>query len=203
MQAVKRNVRVQMEGMDLLEDMEEVWAPLAPGGLAEGSSGIITVDNVEEANECLHKMTGLIKKFREHLQWEFNMQVMGATSNIQWGAVTQAELKRQHDGLTHRFTLTPEEVRKFEQDKLTFDRQLRLAGGASKSRAKGVANDAAAFSDNIWFEGQETAGAGRSRGRGRGRGGRGGRQSAPGQKVRPGVKCYKCDGPHYQRECTK
>lgn len=205
---MRRNVRVQMEGMDFLTDMEEAWSDIVKS--ADGGD-IITRDNVELANECLHKMTGVSKKFREHLQHEFNMQVLGETSNIRWGAVTQAELKRQNEGLTTTFTLTPEEVRKFEQDKLTFDRQLRLAGGASRGRGagggRGGAGDIAAFSDNIWMEEKAPGGSGYGRGRGGDRAGRGGRRGAPrgggAQKVRPGLKCFKCEGPHYQRECTK
>ena len=204
--ATKRNVKVQMQGMDFLTDIEEVWSELVE---ADDGTGVIRADNVDEANMCLVRMTEILKKFREHLQWEFNMQVMGATSNIQWGAVSQAELKRQQEGLSHTFTLTPEEVRKYEQDKLAFDRQLRLAG---VGRGGGTPSAMAAY-DNIWLDGGAPFAAGRGSGRGRGRGrGRGGRQGAQqgaregapaGPKVRPGLRCYKCDGPHYLRECTK
>ena len=213
-QAVKRNVKVQMEGMDFLTDLEEVWTGMVDADT--DSTGVIKVVNVEEANENLHKMTAIMKKFRESLQWEFNMQVMGATSNIQWGAVSQAELKRERDGLTHAFTLTPEEVRQYEQDKLTYDRQLRLAGvGSSRGGGGGMRGGAAAAAyGDIWLDGcapsssnsgyaPQNSGRGR---RGRGRGGRGG--GAPGgagagQKPGKGVKCFKCEGPHYMRDCPK
>ena len=213
-QAVKRNVKVQMEGMDFLTDLEEVWTGMVDADV--DGTGVIKVVNVEEANENLHKMTAIMKKFRESLQWEFNMQVMGATSNIQWGAVSQAELKRERDGLTHAFTLTPEEVRKYEQDKLTYDRQLRLAGvGSSRGGGGGMRGGAAAAAyGDIWLDGcapsssnsgyaPQNSGRGR---RGRGRGGRGGGApggAAAGQKPGKGVKCYKCEGPHYMRDCPK
>ena len=60
-----------MEGMDLLEDLEEAWSPLMVGVTGEGEDvpDIITGDNAKVANECLHKMTGIVKKFKEHLHF--------------------------------------------------------------------------------------------------------------------------------------
>ena len=208
LQAVKRNVKVQMEGMDYLTDIEEVWEGLVEADENGDKSGAIKEDNVKEANECLDKMMVVIKKFREHLQWEFNMQVMGATSNIQWGAVAQAELKRkrEQEGL---FTLTPEEVRKFEQEKLTYDRQLRLAGVSAGRGGGGAVRGsvpAAAAYDNVWLDGCAPTSSVRGK-RSRGRGGRGGGAvggaSAAQRPGRPAVKCFKCEGPHFLRDCPK
>merc|ERR1719319_307695 len=68
LQAVKRSVKVQMEGMDFLTDLEEVWTGMVDADV--DGTGVIKVDNVGEANENLHKMTAIMKKFRESLQWE-------------------------------------------------------------------------------------------------------------------------------------
>ena len=195
--AIKRNVKFLMVAMDLVTDMEEVWADLAKGDV-EGE-GIARADNLEEVNKAIDDMTTILGKQREHLHWEFDMNVSAADSKIGWGVVSQAEISKEKEGEVHRCRLKPEQIRKLEVEKMTYERQLRLMNqhaGSFKSGA-GAGAGVASF-DNIWLDGYAPRGAGRGkRSRGRGRGGV--QEGARAKAAKPGVKCYRCEGPHYQR----
>ena len=229
---IKRGVRTQMQDIHHIDDLEEVWGELAAAD-PEGT-GLIKVGNIAEANVVVDKMTALLIKFREHSQFELDMQIAAGTSPLGWGAVTQAELKKKREeGEDTVFSMKPEELRKIEQEKLTFDRQLRLAGrgqdlfrffdyfcflvwicfdllsvGAGAAGFDGKRDYERAFGD-IWLDGQEPYyGASRGRG-GRGRGGRTDGDVRPGGGAgeggapRRGVRCYRCGGNHFQKDCTK
>ena len=124
---IKRGVRTQMQDIHHIDDLEEVWSELAAAD-TEGT-GLIKVENIVEANKVVDKMTTLLTKFREHSQFELDMQIAAGISLLGWGAVTQAELKKKmEEGEDVVFSMKPEDLRKIEHEKLTFDRQLRLAG---------------------------------------------------------------------------
>ena len=230
--AIKRGVKVQMQDLHYLDDLEGGWSELAAAD-TEGT-GVIKADNIAEANEVVDQMTTLLTKFRKHVQWELDMQIAAGTSPLGWGAVTQAELKKQREeGDDCVFSMKPEELRKIEQEKLTFDRQLRLAGrgqdlfrffdficfipsqdlflisfsvGAGAAGFDGKRDYERAFGD-IWLDGQEPYfGASRGRG-GRGRGVRADTDVRPGSgeggAPRKGVRCYRCGGNHFQKDCTR
>ena len=124
---IKRGVRTQMQDLHHIDDLEEMWSELAAAD-TEGT-GLIKVENIVEANKVVDKMTTLLTKFREHSQFELDMQIAAGISLLGWGAVTQAELKKKmEEGEDVVFSMKPEDLRKIEHEKLTFDRQLRLAG---------------------------------------------------------------------------
>jgi len=130
--SIKRGVKVQMESLDFISDVEGAWADLASAAEGAGEGGgegtVITADNVKQSNDALDQMTTIITKFRLHTQWELDMQIAAGSSTMGWGTVTQWELKKKREEGESVWSMTPEDMRKIEQEKLTYDRQLRLAG---------------------------------------------------------------------------
>ena len=128
--SIKRGVKVQMETLHLITDLEEVWEDLAEAD-TEGVgviSAAVAADKVEECNEAVSKMTTILARFRLHSQWELDMQIAAGSSTMGWGTVEQWELKKKQEEGDTVWSMTPEAMRKIEQEKLTYDRQLRLAG---------------------------------------------------------------------------
>ena len=103
--SIKRGVKVQMETLHLITDLEEVWEDLARGFLeaeadTEGVgviSAAVAADKVEECNEAVSKMTTILARFRLHSQWELDMQIAAGSSTMGWGTVEQWELKKKQE----------------------------------------------------------------------------------------------------------
>ena len=186
--ATKRNVKVLMVGMNFVKDIEEVWSALAK---EDEGQGIAREDNIVEVNKAIDAMTTLLTKLKSHLQWEFDMNVSAAESKAGWGVVSQAEITKEKEDWEHKCSIKPEQIRKWEIEKMTYDRQVRLAaanyGGGSSS------GGSVAAWDNVWLDGFAPRGRGRGRGK-RSRGGRGGVQEAARGRAKPGLRCYRCLG---------
>ena len=200
LQATKRSLKVLMVAMDFVKDIEEVWSDLAKKD--EEGEGIAREDNLEEVNNAIDSMTTIVTKLGAHLQWEFDMNVSASESKVGWGVVSQAEISKKKEEEGHKCTVTPEQIRKWEVEKMTYDRQLRLAGaGGGWSGGGDKSMGSVAAWDNVWMDGHAPRGGARGRGKRNrsssshtGGGGRGRGAAQEGGRGRGGrgiLKCYR------------
>jgi hypothetical protein len=102
--AVKRTLRHNMESLDNLKDLGEVWSllgipfPSAVGAFDEISEAalpdgqVATRENFEAVNAAFEEFTKHVAVHREHIQHEINMQIVSTTSPMGWSAVEQLEI---------------------------------------------------------------------------------------------------------------
>ena len=126
--ATQRAVKHGMEALNLLEDVDNTWAPLAE----EAVDGVvITADNIPKANKALDAMTTTIKTLRDHIQWEVDMQIVAADSPFKWSTVHQMELSKKGEKAV--CSLKEEEIRKHEKERMSWEKDLKASkAGAAK-----------------------------------------------------------------------
>ena len=135
-------------------------------------------------------MTDQFADLKQHIQHEVDMQIVAATSPLGWKVVNQMELGRE---TTSSLSVSSEEVRKAEKEKMSYDKDLRLAKGSTSTAPRGAGGSrrgrGRARQDEVEVESPP------KRGRGNARGGRGG--------VRKPLECYRCGKGHKVENCKK
>ena len=165
--------------MHNVDDMESIFK-------VEEGKPFATVDNVKVVNEAIDHLRELLSKHRADIQWEYNMQVVAATSPLAWLTVKQYEGGQD---LPASVTISNEDIRKAEKEYLSYSRDLRSALSAKKR-----INES---SEGLYGENKR----GRGSYRGRGVRGRGGYVSSSRFE---GATCAKCgSGEHFVAQCDK
>ena len=193
--SVQRVVRKNLETLDFIKDIKNLWKDLGEEAL-EGDGVLATPHNLEAVNKAIEGMTPLLDDMEEHVRWELECNISAAESPIGWRAVDQLELekKKKKDG---KVLIKPEDLRKAEKDKISFEKDLRSAargaktvfGRLGKKRGWGsVEGDAEASTSGLQRGGRSGV---RGRGRGRGRGG----------ASKPREGCFRCGKDHMVRDC--
>ena len=192
---MKRVVQKNLETLDYIGDIKSLWEDLT-NEADEADCEVATPHNLEAVNKAILGLDPLITDMEEHVRWELECNISAAESAIGWRAVDQLELerKKKKDG---KVLIKPEDLRKAEKDKISFEKDLRSAvrgaktvfgGKGGKKRGwSSVESDGEASTSGFQRGGR---GGGRGRGRGRGRGGAKGKEG-----------CFRCGKDHMVRDC--
>ena len=192
---MKRVVQKNLETLDYIGDIRNLWEDLTSEALESGDM-VATPHNLEAVNIAVAGLDTVMTDMEEHVRWELECNISAAESAIGWRAVDQLELerKKKKDG---KVLIKPEDLRKAEKDKISFEKDLKSAvrgaktvfggRGGSKRGWSSVDSDGEASTSGFQRGGR---GGGRGRGRGRGRGGGKGKEG-----------CFRCGKDHMVRDC--
>jgi len=96
----------------------------------------VTVDNVQQADECLGKVGDMMEDIGADVQHDINMQIMGATNPLGWAAVVGAEIDRGEEPVS---TLSRAAVRKIVKETMSYEKDLAAAVKARSGKRTRVA----------------------------------------------------------------
>ena len=128
-----------MRAMNMLEDVDDLWAGLAETAEAGGLM-VATPHNLVEVNAAIDKQAEIFVKLKNHVQHEVAMQVVASKSPLAWKTVKKMEGSGEFN--KEKLGVGEKDVRAAEKELMQYEKDIAAAvsgGGARRvgSRAAG------------------------------------------------------------------
>ena len=177
---IKRNVKHNMSVLNMLDDMKDIF-------VGAGDEPAAREDNVVDINAAVVELHKQIEKTKTFVQHELNMQVAAGSSPLSWRVVEHLESDKRTPSAC---SLSGEELRKAEKERMSYDKDLKAAR-ASRASVGGRYSRNRDYKDYKKREVERKDNSPR-------------RRKTPFTKTGKGVGCFRCgDFAHRVVDCTK